>query len=88
MDSLNDALANQDTPTIIVEGAISILTLVGVGLKVAGKQVPILDQLLGLLQKVAPMIKKKAPPAPSDPAKEPGLAAVIELKPKDKKDPL
>jgi hypothetical protein len=89
MDSnVIDTLASQDTPSMVVEGGIMLLTLVGVGLKIAGKNVPVIDQILKMLQVVAKVLpKKQALPPPSDPAKEVGLAAVIELKPEDKKPP-
>lgn len=89
MDSnVIDTLTSQDTPSMVVEGGIMLLTLVGVGLKIAGKNVPVIDQLLKMLQVVAKVLpKKQVLPPPSDPAKEAGLAAVIELKPEDKKTP-
>lgn len=84
--NLSDALLNQDTPTMVVEGIVTLLTLVGVGLKAAGKNVPIIDQVLTVAKLVLKVLPQKKALPPSDPEKEAGLAAVIELKDVKKAD--
>ncbi len=86
---LHDALANH---AWVVAGLAGVLILVPLVLSAVGVKVPLLDPLLEVLTKVlASFSKKPAPPAPApvDPAAQPGVTNVVEIKSlgeADKKD--
>ena len=72
---------------VVVGTAVAILvTLVAIGLKMAGRSVPVLDQIVSLVNAGVKLLPKKAPPAPA-PDEKTGLAAVVDIKsaPEDKK---
>lgn len=73
---LSDAVATQNWPVVVAVSAVLVLALVASVLKMMGKSVPLVDQILGVAKSGVKLLPKKDPPSP---AKEEGIAAVVKV---------
>lgn len=79
IQQLSEAVARGDWPQVVGLTVIVLGTLVGAGLKIAGKPVPVLDQVVSLTKAGLKILPKKAPAAPAEGEKQ-GVEAVVEVK--------
>lgn len=83
LDIINQAAAGGDWILLAV-GAVALI--VPIVLKALGKSVPVVDQIISVVLKVATSLRKpKAPPA-VEPGKPEGIAAVIKIEDGTKKE--
>lgn len=86
IQQLSDAVARGDWPTVVALTVIVLGSLVGAGLKMAGKPVPILDQVVAGAKAVAKLLPRK-PAAQPAPDEKQGIEAVVEVKQAEEKKP-
>ena len=77
--TLSEAVARGDWLVVSVAAVVVLTTLVGAGLKMAGRPVPILDTVAGLAGKALKALPRKPAAAPSPDEKQ-GVEAVVEVK--------
>lgn len=77
LSSLTDAASRGDWLQVAVMAVVAVAVLVAAGLKVAGKQVPVLDKLIDLAKGLLKLLPKKQVEAkPGDPQ---GVEAVVKV---------
>ena len=76
LKQLSDAVATQNWPVVVAVSVVVVLALVAAVLKMLGKTVPLVDQILAVAKAGVKLLPKKAAP---DPAKEEGIAAVVKV---------
>lgn len=84
IQQLSEAVARGDWPQVVGLTVIVLGTLVGAGLKIARKPVPVLDQVVSLTKAALKMLPKKEQVAPAEGEKQ-GVEAVVEVKPEEAK---
>lgn len=76
LSQLSDAVAAQNWPVVVAVSVVVVLALVASVLKMMGKSVPLVDQILGVAKAGVKLLPKKESPSP---AKEEGIAAVVKV---------
>ena len=76
LSQLSDAVAAHNWPVVVAVSLVVALALVAAVLKMIGKKVPLVDQVLDVAKSGVKLLPKT--PAP-DPAKEQGIASVVKV---------